>query len=90
MTIEEKYNWSKDYIPYTVEEMRVLSAKHGMDVSIIIGYNYDKNMFSVITVGKNRVYADQAVKLSERLMEIANPNGKEKEFLEDRRSEHTN
>ena len=58
MTIEEKYNWSKKYTPFTVEELRVLSAKHGMDISVLIGYNQEENMFSIITSGKNREFAD--------------------------------
>lgn len=88
MTIAEKYNWSKKYEPFTVEELRILSAKHGMDVSVLIGYNQKENVFSVITSGKDREFADAAVKLSEKLMKVANPDGTKLEILEDRRWEH--
>jgi hypothetical protein len=90
MTIAEKYNWSETYNPFTVEELRVLSAKHGIDVSVLIGYNQKENIFSVITSGKNKDFADKAKILSEELMKVANPEGTELELLEDRRKEHTN
>lgn len=90
MTIEEKYNWSKIYIPFTVEELRASSAIHGMDVSVLIGYNQKENVFCVITSGKNRKLADAAKNLGEQLIKVVNPEGTELELLEDRREEHTN
>ena len=91
MTIEEKYKWNTGYTPFTIEEIRVLSAQHGMDITVAIGYNVKENTFSVITVGKNKELANKAVELSEKLMLVSNPNRTgEIEVLEDRRNEHTN
>ena len=90
MTIAEKYNWAETIKPFTVEELRVLSAKHGMDVSILIGYNSKENTFSVITSGKNMEFVNNAKLLSEQIMKMVNPQQTKSELLEDRINEHTN
>ena len=87
-TIAEQYHWNDNYIPFTVEEGRQLAAPHGMDVAVIIGYNVKKNTYSVITVGKTRPLADEAVKLGDAIMDHINPLRNTSELLEDRRNEH--
>ena len=90
ITIEEKYNWNKEQTPFTVEEIRKLSALHGMDITMIIGYNQKENIYSCITVGKNKEFADLAHDIGMKIMNCINPIQKNMEILEDRRSEHNN
>ena len=89
MTIAEKYNWSESYTPFTVEELRELAAKHGMDIVFIIGYNKADNTFNRVSVGKTKEDSDRAAVLSTQIMQSLNPEGNPT-VLEDRRNEHTN
>jgi len=88
MTIAEKYNWSNTYNPFTIEELRQLSAKHGMDIAVIIGLNVKENIYSSVSVGKTLKDANCAAQMIDDIRGFLGVISTGS-TLEDRRNEHT-
>ena len=88
MNIKEQYHWSEQATPITVEDARILAAKYGQDVVVIVAWNRKTNIHNFVTVGSELLYANAAVALRDQIKDLMGVSELPGGTHEDRRHEH--